>query len=1171
MLVAQKETAEKVETKTKQEALENCNKILNDDLAARVLVDKYLLCDTFGHYYEWSPQQMWDRLARAIVKPEKEENQEEYIPIFRELLDDFKFVPAGRILYGLGNSFVNATLKNCYVIGIEEDSIEGIFKTAWRMAETYKGGGGCGIDISPLRPKGSPIHNAARISSGAVGFMDFFSHITGMIGQKARIGALMICIDVSHPDVEDFIDIKGGDDLNKVRFANVSVKITDEFMHAVEDDTDFNLVWGGEVYKTIRARELWNKIIHKAWKRAEPGILFWDTMTNYTPAHNYPDFKCVATNPCISGDSRILTENGYRTARELWKKGEFQEYDGEPTIEKHGSQNIIGKRGITTATNVYKTADSAALYRVRFNDGSYVDATANHNFIIADAHPCAHVTKTLKNLKIGDRIPRQRHTSFGSFDYEDYAMSAGWVIGDGSICYNKDQMRAILRTWNSDIEEVMPTLEKMLSNIYDRSNTSTNQQPKYESDEKYDPKFDYNKKTVRSAVLGRLLREDGLYPGNKHIIPQSVWSGTKDTIRAFLCGLFSADGGVQINHKKGCASVRLAQSNEPLLQDCQLLLSQLGIDSAVRFRRKASKQLMNDGKGGKKLYNRRAQYELIVSKRENLLKFSQYVGFIQQSKQTLLGSWLDSHKGSNNSNQDEYKIVESIEYLGEDETFCLTEPERHVMTVSGVQIGQCGEVPLSHGDSCNLGSINLSKYVENEFSDPSFNYDNFSKDIKTAIRFLDNIISLENAPMEFQQKANDNGRRLGLGIMGLADMFIKMKVKFDSTKAIDLVDSVMQSFRDASYEASMDLAEEKGSFPDFSVDTHNKSKFIQQLPGKFIDRIQAHGIRNISLNAIAPTGSISCIAGCSSGIEPVFMMKHIRKTNLGTAKEVQEHVIFHKTAKEWLDRFANEEENEKSLPDYFVEAHQVNPDYRIKLQGTIQKYIDQSISNTVNLPNKCKEDDVAYYYNRAWMEGCKGITIYRDGSREGVLVSAEKKVADNLTEICRNKAPKRPEELDAEIQVIKPNGKIYTVFIGLLKGRPYEVFAVDNELAGVPDGMSGKIIKKMEGKDKTYNFVKGCLEVKMLNRYEDSDASLITRLLSTSLRHGVPLEFVINQMSKSKAGVTSLAKAIGRALSKYINSDEIKGVFKCPDCGSRNMKFEGTCHSCLDCGFSRCG
>lgn len=761
---------------TREQAMSECLSVVKNQLAAKVLVDKYFLANE-GNYTETTPQQMWERLAKANAKAETDQDKRiKYEKEFYSSLNDFRFVPAGRVLYGLGNPFVNVTLKNCYVIAIRDDSIKGIFQTAYEMAETYKSGGGCGIDITPLRPRGMTVHNAARTSSGSVSFMDFFSHITGMIGQNARIGALLISIAVDHPDIEEFISIKS-EDLNKIRFANISVRITDEFMRAVQDNLDFDLKWGGKVFKTVKARELWNKIIHYAWKRAEPGLLFWDTIVRESPPDRYDRFVTVTTNPC-------------------------------------------------------------------------------------------------------------------------------------------------------------------------------------------------------------------------------------------------------------------------------------------------------------------------------------------------------------------------------------------------------GEAPSADGDSCNLGSINLGKYVLNSFrNDRRFDYVAFEKDTRNGVRFLDNIITLEKSPLEFQQWANDNGRKLGLGVMGLADALMRMQIRYDSETALSFADGIMSRFREAAYDESCNLAIEKGPFPIFEADRHLKCDYIKRLPDFIKDKIKKTGIRNIALFAIAPTGSLQCIAQSSPSIEPIFSVHHYRKTNLGTAKEVQEHEVWHPVAKEYAE--LNNITPDK-LPDFFIGAHQVDPKFRVKMQQTVQQYIDQAISQTVNLPKDVKEEQIGQLYMDAWSSGLKGITVYRDGSREGVI-STKKQEEPKEDEIRIHQAPRRPDSLDAVVHVIKPNGKKFSVFVGLLKGRVYEVFALDHTMAGLTDGMTGKIIKnKKDDATSDYSFESGAILVRKLNGYEDNEASLITRLVSTALRHGTPLEFLIDQISKSRVEMVNFAKAIARALSIYIKKEDVEGKFKCPKCGSRNIKFEGTCYLCLECGGSRC-
>jgi ribonucleoside-diphosphate reductase alpha chain len=270
-----------------------------DELRARIFYEKYSLSDENGNRLEKTPVEMWRRIASALASVEKsEDKKKKFEEEFYWLLEDFKFVPGGRILFGAG-SIHKATLLNCYYLPIKEDSLEGIFTTAKEMARTYAYGGGVGIDISVLRPKGAPVHNAARFSTGAVSFMELFSVTTGTIGQTGRRGALMITIDVSHPDIEDFIEVKK--DKKSVRYANISVKVSDDFMKAVTEDKPFKLHFKNdkvEFNREVKARDLWKRIIENALATGDPGMMFWDRMKKESPTEYDDKMAIKGTNPC---------------------------------------------------------------------------------------------------------------------------------------------------------------------------------------------------------------------------------------------------------------------------------------------------------------------------------------------------------------------------------------------------------------------------------------------------------------------------------------------------------------------------------------------------------------------------------------------------------------------------------------------------------------------------------------------------------------------------------------------------------------------------------------------------------------------------------------------------------------------------------------------------------
>ncbi len=269
------------------------------EIRARVFYEKYAMKNEKGIVLEKLPTEMWSRIARALSNTEaNDEKRSEWYERFMWLLEDFRFVPGGRIMFAAGGNR-KATLLNCYVITVKEDSLEAIFEWCKEAARTYALGGGVGTDISILRPRGAPVNNSAVFSSGAVSFMEIMSETTHTIGQNGRRGALMITISVDHPDVLEFIKVK--QNLKKVRYANVSIRITDEFMRAVESDSDFTLRYGnsvvGRVEKKVKARQLWNELIKAARDWAEPGLIFWDSVKRYSPSE-YNGMEVVTTNPC---------------------------------------------------------------------------------------------------------------------------------------------------------------------------------------------------------------------------------------------------------------------------------------------------------------------------------------------------------------------------------------------------------------------------------------------------------------------------------------------------------------------------------------------------------------------------------------------------------------------------------------------------------------------------------------------------------------------------------------------------------------------------------------------------------------------------------------------------------------------------------------------------------
>ena len=754
-----------------------------DELGKSVLQNKYLAPD------EKSPEDLWRRLAKAMAKLETA--PEVWEDRFYTILHDFRFVPGGRIMHGAGREDIKTTLNNCYVVGIKRDSINAIYDAIIEEAKTYKYGGGCGHDLSVLRPKGSSIDGTGGESCGPVGFMNLFSENTNTIAQHGRRGANMQTLRVDHPDIAEFVDVKR--DLSKVKYSNISVLLTHEFMEAVELDTDFELRWNDRVYETIRAKELWDKIITAAHASAEPGIIFWDTMVDY---HN-------------------------------------AEY-------------------------------------------------------------------------------------------------------------------------------------------------------------------------------------------------------------------------------------------------CSPLVS--------------------------------------------------------------------------------------------------TSP--------------CGEHPLPAGGACNLGAINLARFVDNS---GEFLWDEFNDTIRLSVRYLDNVIdyNADRHALEEQKKNALADRRVGLGILGLADMLMLRDIKYDTDEALEAVEEVMQMLSSTAYKTSIELAQEKGSFPNFDWDGYKNSKFIQNLPEEVREEIKAKGIRNATILTVAPTGSGAIVAQVSSGVEPIFNISYRRrvKKNSGFGDDFDEFKVVHPTV---LQKYGTDAD----LPASVITAHDIDPYFRVKMQGTIQRYIDASISSTVNLPEDVSVETVANIYQAAYKAGLKGITVYREGSRDGILINDKPAVKAENTVTTAMVDP----ELALNAPILRP------------RNRPKDTYGVTHRIRTGEGTLYITINHDEDGLCEIFT------TIGKAGGNAAAQAEAISRLISLSLRSGMDVTEIIKQL-KGISGpnpvwengqlILSTPDAIGKALEQHMSefkkdftreqtfgiiekdSDDSdkhgahfnmvetatgntpKTMTTCPECGL-TISHEGGCLLCHNCGYSKC-
>ncbi|MCX6245124.1 MAG: adenosylcobalamin-dependent ribonucleoside-diphosphate reductase [Bacteroidetes bacterium] len=549
----------------------------------------------------------------------------------------------------------------------------------------------------------------------------------------------------------------------------------------------------------------------------------------------------------------------------------------------------------------------------------------------------------------------------------------------------------------------------------------------------------------------------------------------------------------------------------------------------------------------------------------------------------------------------------------------------------------CGEIPLCAYDSCRLLAINLYNYVDKPFTkEASFDSDLFIEHVHKAQRMMDDIIDLElekvdnilkkiesdpeeeaikkrerNLWLNIKEKAIQ-GRRTGFGITAEGDMLAALGTQYGSDDAIDFSVEVHKTLAIEAYRSSINLAAERGSFPIWDAEREKDNPFIlrmKEAAPELYEEMLVHGRRNIALLTIAPTGSVSILSQTTSGLEPVFAVSYKRRRKVNPNEKNtkvtftdpvgdtwEEYNVFHHKFVTWLemqgyniDEVSHMDDKElkaiiKESPYYKATSNDIDWVAKVHMQGAVQKWVDHSISVTVNVPNETKEEMVADIYQTAWKVGCKGITVYRDGSRDGVLVNNDKKEGDedNDEEFHETRAPHRPEKLEAEIVRFQNDYEKWIAVVGLLNGRPYEIFTGRADDFWIPTWVQqGWIFKtRPDSVNSRYDFQfedrQGYkITIEGLSRSFTKEYWNYAKLISGILRHGMPLPFVVNIISKLHFEVDSIntwKNGVERALKKFIPDGTQAPERVCPKCHEANvMIFQEGCPICTKCGYTKCG
>jgi len=1009
------------------------------------------------------------RVSRALAAVEK--NSGEATNNFYDITSTFEFLPAGRIIAGAGTGR-DVTYANCFVLPRIPDSMRGIMQAVGEAAMTLRSGGGVGMDFSTIRPRGAHVKGLDAEASGPLSFMDLWNTMCGTImSAGARRGAMMGILRCDHPDLEEFITAK--QTAGRLTNFNVSVAVTDAFMKAVEDDSEWPLVFDGEVYKVVKAAEIWDRIIRSTYEYAEPGIVFIDRMNADNPL-SYAE-TLYATNPCVSGDALVLTRDGHQRIDtlvgadvEIWNGFEWSIV--QPRITGHDQD----------------------LLRITFSNGRSLDCTPYHWFVLNGGHRVQ-----AKDLLIGASLAKSIRPVIGEYDENDHpeAWQQGFYSGDGHV-----------RTSNGKSYVFLYAEKTKLAGEFTSISV-----------------HEYAARTV--VRLGPMR--------SKSFVPDTSWS-----IRARLdwfAGLCDSDGVAleDVNSK----SIQVTAVDRQFLEQTALMLQTLGVQPVIGKARAAGARMMPNGAGGSALYDCQECHRLVLKASD--VKRLQNIGF--RTKR------IDISNNNPARDSSRFVKVESIERLdGKHTVYCFNEPKYHTGVFNGIMTGQCAEQPLPPGGACLLGSVNLTQFIRNPFTDNAIvDGLRLAEVVGTAIRMLDNVNDVSGYPMPYQREEAQRKRRIGLGITGLADALVMLGMRYGTPKAASWAAETAFFIRTKAEVASEALGHEKGSFPLFDA---------KLFPGGWSAR------RNSHLTSIAPTGTISLLAGnVSGGIEPVFDWEYTRRLLLPDGKHREVRVT------DYAMRLARHV-GAATTGDEWVTATELSVDDHLRMAASVQPHVDSAISKTINCPASMPFEEFRNVYTSAYKMGLKGCTTYRpSGTRGAVLVRDDEKpeapaLATTGNVVRLGEPLARDEMLKGRTYKLKPSGSEHAIYITindqLLHGRrrPFEIF----------------------------------INTKAAESYPWIVA--LTRMISAVWRKGGDVAFVgdeLQQVFDPRGGyfhdgayVPSVCAGIGGVITRHLRETGVVEAGEapaptakrhCPKCQTGGLDNREGCWTCDTCDYSKCG
>ncbi|MEK6986896.1 MAG: ribonucleotide reductase N-terminal alpha domain-containing protein [Candidatus Thermoplasmatota archaeon] len=1157
--------------------------------ALRVLEKRYLKRNDKNKVIE-TPKELFTRVAWNLAQAERsyggdEARVEEAAKRFYRLMSNLDFLPNSPTLMNAGLDLQQ--LSACFVLPVD-DSLVGIFDALKQQALIHQSGGGTGFSFSRLRPKGDFVKSTMGVASGPVSFMKIFDASTQTVKQGGRRrGANMGILRIDHPDILEFITCK--DRTSEITNFNISVAVTDKFMEAVKAGTSYDLVnpRNHQVVKQLDARDVFDKIAYQAWKNGEPGLFFIDETNRRQPTPHVGLME--ATNPCVTGDTLVATAEGLVPIRELANRGPA---DLVSDVRSVGNGRSLLTLGVlqTKAVRAWKTGVKPVC-RLVTHSGYSVRATADHRFLTPEGW------RRLDSLEVGDRVLIQSGAcDFSANDMlpfrmkdavrgangrlyqfgfpirwsEDLGFALGWLLGDGWLRAGDRNCRVGF-TFAPSERAAMERVERFMAAIVGRRI-----RPVRRENGVYHLSF-------HSKYVVEFFQRLGVdaWQGHDKRVPQSVLRAPLPAVVGFLQGLFGSDGTE--NFVRGSnAYVRLTSTSRGLLDDVQKLLGALGVRSTIYLRTKASPRVFYyvTVKGEPREYrSQRELFELNVS-RDNVLRLLEFLGDVVAPE---MQEKLRGHSYYRETFEDS---VAAIEPAAMEDVYDLEEPVTHSYVGNCLVMHNCGEQPLLPYESCNLGSINLERHmVRTKAGKYDVDWNKLESSIRSCVHILDNVIDMNAYPVKEIEEMTKATRKIGLGVMGFARMLFMLEVPYDSPEGVEAGRKVMKFIHDIGYDESQKLAVTRGVYPAWEGSRHWEAGLK---------------MRNSYVTTVAPTGTLSMIADTSGGCEPEFSLIWYKRVMDGEElpyfleffEEVARREGFWR--EDLVQRILENHGSPRGLPEVpekwqkvFATAHDIGSEWHVRMQAAFQDHTDSAVSKTINLPREATVEDVKKAYFLAHELHCKGITVYRDGSREDQVMNIG--VSDQ----------EKPKQVTVQV--------------------PLEPVAVRPRAR--PDVITGRTQKILTGYGALYVTIneddRGLFEVfAQIGRgggYTASFTEGIARLVSLCLRSGVPVDEIIDQLEGIRSPriavdhgerVYSIPDAVAKAVKRHIGMqksgvvppvetfDELGGAVEtdvelekesrsaeemlkkglnpeCPECG-KHLIYEEGCVKCHSCGYSEC-